>query len=119
MEAPPSLDFSPFLDIDLYEGPPEVTVLPGSVKFGNVTSGERVVEYTNHGPITWNVPSLAYTVKNGSKEAVSVKNECEGQKLSGGAKCSITLQYKVVASENYLATMKLLPAPSVNVEAEA
>lgn len=104
---------------ELYEGPPEVTVLPASVKFGNVTSGERTVEYTNNGPIMWNVPSLVYTVTKGSKEAVNIKNGCEGQKLPSGAKCNITLQYKVAASESYLATMKLLPAPSVTVEAEA
>lgn len=103
-----------------YEETPEIIVKPSTVKFGNVMSGERSIEYTNNGPIVpWTVPSLVYTVTKGSKEAVTIENSCSEQEIIIGAKCNVVLKYKVLTPETYLATIKITPAPTVTVEAEA
>jgi hypothetical protein len=116
---------APLTQVDLLVGGtptephPEITVKPSEVKFGNVTKGERAVEYTNKGAGSWVVPKLEYTVKEGSTEAVKVANGCNGKTLKTGEKCSVTLTYEVAKSGNYMAEIKLgSEAPVVPVKAE-
>jgi hypothetical protein len=98
----------------------EITVNPTQVEFGNTTSAKGTVEYTNKGTQPWHVPALVYTVIEGQKEAVKIKNGCEGKVLGNKEKCSIELTYEVPKQESYKAEMKLgSESPTVPVKAEA
>ena len=97
----------------------KVSVEPIEVKFGNATKASRTVVYKNEGAEEWVVPALVYTVNEGGAGAVTRKNECEGKKVAPGASCNVVVEYSVSAAENYKAEMKLTPAATVKVQAEA
>jgi hypothetical protein len=106
-------------EVALFGQDQKVSVEPSEVKFGNAMSGSRTVTYTNNGPGEWEVPKLVYTVNEGKAGAVTRENECAGRKLVAAKSCNVIVKYSVTKAENYKAEMKLAPAPTVKIQAEA